>query len=225
MEDLRARALIDELRREGIRDENVLSALEKIPREIFVNAPFTHAAYANTALPIACGQTISQPFVVAYMTEALAIAPSARVLEIGTGSGYQAAVLSHLCQRVYTMERHKPLLDAAGQRLHALGIENVVARLGDGHLGWPEEAPFDRILVTAATPEVPPALLEQLAPDGVLLAPLGPSVRSGLHADPESICQLLTKIIRSETGFRQEKLLPVLFVPMIGGVPEAGKNP
>src|SRR5215471_5148415 len=174
--DPRALSLARDLWSEGIRDTRVLSAIEAVPREFFVDAPFEHTAYDNTALPIACGQTISQPYVVAYMTEVLEVGDAMRVLEIGTGSGYQAAVLSVLCRRVYTVERHRPLLEEAERRFRALRIENVVTRLGDGHGGWPEQAPFDRILMTAAAPSVPTALLDQLAPGGILIAPIGPAV-------------------------------------------------
>jgi protein-L-isoaspartate(D-aspartate) O-methyltransferase len=221
--DPRVETLIADLRHEGIRDARVLDAIASIPREVFVDTPFTHAAYDNTALPIACGQTISQPYVVAYMTAALGLAPAMRVLEIGTGSGYQSAVLSRLCRRVYTIERHKPLLNEAERRFRDLRIENVVTKAGDGHLGWPEQAPFDRILLTAATTEVPLVLLNQLTIGGILLAPVGPQPNSYPAAGPESICQLLTKMIRSETGFHEERLIPVVFVPMVAGVPEAGR--
>jgi len=217
--DARGARLAELLRAEGIGDEGVLGAIASIPRELFVDTPFAHAAYENTALPIACGQTISQPYVVAYMTEALEPGPRMRVLEIGTGSGYQAAVLSKLCRRVYTIERHKPLLDAAETRFRELKLENVVSRLADGAQGWPEQAPFDRILLTAATEKVPPALLGQLTPGGVLIAPLGRVGPSGLFGGSESICQLLTKIIRTDTGFHEEGLIPVVFVPMVAGVP------
>jgi protein-L-isoaspartate(D-aspartate) O-methyltransferase len=160
------------------------------------------------------------------MTEALEVGPTMRVLEIGTGSGYQATVLSLLCRRVYTVERHKPLLDAAEHRFRALRLDNVVTRFGDGHAGWPEQAPFDRILLTAAAPRVPPALLGQLARGGILIAPVGPTVRTepGPFGGSESICQLLTKIIRQETGLQEEKLIPVVFVPMVAGVPGAAKT-
>jgi len=154
-QDLRAQALAVELRGAGIEDEHVLGAIQSVPRELFVDLPFAHAAYDNSALPIACGQTISQPYVVAYMTAALEIGASMRVLEIGTGSGYQAAVLSRLCRRVYTVERHRPLLEEAGRRFRALSLENVVTKLGDGYQGWAAQAPFDRILITAAVHEVP----------------------------------------------------------------------
>src|ERR1700759_372036 len=139
-----------DLRGQGIDDARVLGAVAPIPRDAFVEAPFATHAWDNSALPIACGQTISQPFVVAYMTQHLDVQPSHRVLEIGTGSGYQAAVLSPLCRRVYTVERHKPLLRQAQARFKALGLHNIATRHGDGFAGWAEQAPFDRILLAAA---------------------------------------------------------------------------
>ena len=214
--DPRPIALVMALRKQGITDARVLSAIERCPREVFVEAPFAHSAYDNTALPIACGQTISQPYVVAYATEALEVGPAMRVLEIGTGSGYQAAVLSPLCRKVYTIERHRPLLREAEARFKALKLENIVTKHGDGLNGWPEQAPFDRILLSAAVPEVPPILTEQLKPGGILIAPVGPPPNSGL----ESFSQLLTKMIRSETGLKREALIPVVFVPMMPGLPQ-----
>jgi protein-L-isoaspartate(D-aspartate) O-methyltransferase len=139
-----------------------------------------------------------------------------RVLEIGTGSGYQAAVLSPLCRKVYTIERHKPLLREAEARFRALKLENIVTKHGDGLNGWPEQAPFDRILLSAAVPEVPPILIEQLKPGGILIAPVGPATISSI----ESFSQLLTKMIRSETGLKREALIPVVFVPMMPGMPQ-----
>jgi protein-L-isoaspartate(D-aspartate) O-methyltransferase len=222
MDDPRTATLISDLRHEGIRDQRVLDAIAQTPREFFVDAPFAHSAYDNTALPIACGQTISQPYVVAYMTEALALEPKHRVLEIGTGSGYQSAVLSRLCRRVYTIERHRPLSQEADRRFRVLKLENVVTKVGDGHLGWPEQAPFDRILLTAAIAEVPQSLLDQLVVGGVLIAPIGPAVEPNPLGRAESFSQLLTKMIRTETGFEQQRLIPVVFVPMLAGVPVAG---
>ena len=218
--DPRPIALVMALRKQGITDAKVLSAIERTPREVFVDVPFEHAAYDNTALPIACGQTISQPFVVAYATQALELGPAMRVLEIGTGSGYQAAVLSPLCRRVYTIERHRPLLREAEARFKALKLENIVTKHGDGLKGWPEQAPFDRILLSAAVAEVPPILIEQLKPGGILVAPVGPRPNSGL----ESFSQLLTKMIRSETGLKREALIPVVFVPMMGGMPQEPRS-
>jgi protein-L-isoaspartate(D-aspartate) O-methyltransferase len=197
----------------------VLDAIERTPREAFVEAPFEHAAYNNSALPIACGQTISQPFIVAYMTQHLDVGPQMRVLEIGTGSGYQAAVLSPLCRRVYTIERHKPLLQQAQGRFRALRLDNVATRLGDGFRGWPEQAPFDRIVLSCAVEAVPPILIEQLKPGGILVAPVGTVPKSNGFGLPESFSQRLTKMIRNETGVTEEVLIPVLFVPMLPGLP------
>jgi protein-L-isoaspartate(D-aspartate) O-methyltransferase len=230
--DQRIASLVLALRRLGITDTRVLSAIEKTPRECFVAEPFRHAAYDNTALPIPCGQTISQPYVVATATHALDVHENMRVLEIGCGSGYQAAVLSHLCRRVYTVERHKPLLLEAEARFRLLRLDNVTTWHGDGFKGWPEQAPFDRILLSAALPEVPVPLIEQLKPDGILVAPVGPVASSELNvpipvakSDTESICQLLTKIIRRETGIEQEALIPVVFVPMMAGMPRETRTP
>ena len=218
--DPRLIALVMTLRKQGITDARVLSALERTPREVFVGEAFEHAAYDNSALPIACGQTISQPYVVALSTLSLELGPSHRVLEIGTGSGYQAAVLSQLCRRVYTIERHRSLHLEAERRFKALRIENIATKLGDGFKGWPEQAPFDRILLTAAVPEVPPALIEQLKPGGILVAPIGEQP----GADLESNYQLLTKMIRTETGLKKEALVPVVFVPMLPGIPQESRD-
>jgi protein-L-isoaspartate(D-aspartate) O-methyltransferase len=206
--------LLRSLRAEGIRDERVLDAIAKTPREKFVAAGDEFRAYANRALPISCGQTISQPYVVAYMTEQLEIAPHMRVLEIGTGSGYQAAVLSRLAAEVYTVERHLPLLEKARKRFAECGLKNIFTRHGDGFEGWPEKAPFDRIIVTAAFRELPPSLNEQLIKGGIMITPLG----------YETISQHLWKMIRTEEGLTREELLPVMFVPMIEGMPREGKS-
>ncbi|HEY4941195.1 MAG TPA: protein-L-isoaspartate(D-aspartate) O-methyltransferase [Rhizomicrobium sp.] len=219
MTDPRQIQLIMELRGQGIDDARVLGAVERTPREIFVEAPFTAHAYDNSALPIACGQTISQPFVVAYMTQHLDVRENMRVLEIGTGSGYQAAILSPLCRRVYTIERHRPLLDQARARFDALKLHNVVSRLGDGFAGWPQQAPFDRILLSCAVAKVPPILIEQLKIGGILIAPVGDVPNSDAWTRSESFSQRLTKMIRNETGVTEEVLIPVLFVPMISGLP------
>jgi protein-L-isoaspartate(D-aspartate) O-methyltransferase len=219
MTDPRQIQLIMELRGQGISDARVLDAIERTPREAFVEAPFEHAAYNNSALPIACGQTISQPFIVAYMTQHLDVGPQMRVLEIGTGSGYQAAVLSPLCRRVYTIERHKPLLQQAQGRFRALRLDNVATRLGDGFQGWPEQARFDRIVLSCAVEAVPPILIEQLKPGGILVAPVGTVPKSNGFGLPESFSQRLTKMIRNETGVTEEVLIPVLFVPMLPGLP------
>jgi protein-L-isoaspartate(D-aspartate) O-methyltransferase len=213
MTDPRAIQLVMALRKQGITDMRVLNAMERTPRELFVEEAFGTSAYQDSALPIACGQTISQPYIVAFMTEALAVGEKMRVLEIGTGSGYQAAVLAPLCRKVYTIERHRPLLRAAQARFKALKLDNIVTKLGDGYKGWPEQAPFDRIVVTAAFPEVPESLIAQLKPGGLMIVPVGEQ-RPG-----ESISQLLTKIIRTEDGVKREALIPVMFVPMVPGLP------
>lgn len=217
-EDHRPIALVMELRGQGITDQRVLSAMERTPRELFVEEPFAATAYENIALPIACGQTISQPYIVAYMTEQLAVDGKHRVLEIGTGSGYQSAVLAPLCRMVYTVERHKPLLKSAEARFNALKIHNIVVRHADGLGGWPEQAPFDRILLTAAVSEVPQTLLDQLKPGGMLVAPLS---TPGAF---ERISQHLVKIIRTEKGPVRESLIPVAFVPMLPGLPKEGRG-
>ena len=218
-EDQHQTRLVDELRRQGITDARVLDVIARTPRELFVDAPFVDSAYSNTALPIACGQTISQPYVVAYITQQLELQPNMRVLEIGTGSGYQAAILSALCRRVYTIERHRPLLEEAQQRFNALKLENVVAKHGDGFAGWPEQALFDRIVLSCAVAKVPPSLIEQLRPGGALIAPVGGVPKAGGFGLPESFSQRLTKIIRTETGVKEEVLIPVVFVPMLSGLP------
>jgi protein-L-isoaspartate(D-aspartate) O-methyltransferase len=195
------------LRRHGITDAAVLHAMDVVPREYFVAATHAEAAYADQALPIACGQTISQPYVVAYMTERLAVRPEHRVLEIGTGSGYQAAVLSRLAREVVTIERYRTLADAARGRLKTLGYTNVEVITGDGLAGVPDRPPFERILVTAAAEEVPQALVDQLADGGVMVLPLGP------HASAQVIV-LLTK---TKQGITRENLIGVRFVPLLPG--------
>ena len=209
-EDARKIRLIMELRRNGVGDTRVLSAIERVPRELFVPKPFDDQAYDNTALPIGCGQTISQPMVVGMMTQALDPGDRMKVLEIGTGSGYQTAILAQLCRRVYTIERHRDLLRDAEQRLLALGCSNVTAKVGDGTKGWPEQAPFDRILVTAAAAEMPETLLQQLGVGGIMVLPLGPR--------PEN--QHVVRVTRTEDGFQTERLWAVRFVPLISGMPE-----
>jgi protein-L-isoaspartate(D-aspartate) O-methyltransferase len=223
MSDPRAIQLIMTLRRQGIHDSNVLGAVERVPREAFVDKPFAHQAWDNSALPIACGQTISQPYVVAYITQELRLEPNMRVLELGTGSGYQAAVLAPLCRRVYTVERHHALFKQAQARFKALKLDNITTRHGDGLNGWPEQAPFDRIVLSAAVAEVPLILIEQLKPGGALIAPVGTVPKSNEFGLPESFSQHLQRIIRTEAGFEQEVLLPVVFVPMVSGVPQETK--
>jgi protein-L-isoaspartate(D-aspartate) O-methyltransferase len=223
--DERVIRLIMALRRQGIADERVLSAIERTPREMFLDEPLAYRAWDNSALPIACGQTISQPYVVAYVTQELRLEPNMRVLEVGTGSGYQAAVLAPLCRRVYTIERHRPLLKQAEARFRALRLDNVVTRHGDGLKGWPEQAPFDRILLSAAAAEPPKILIEQLKIGGILLAPIGFVPKSDETSFPESFSQRLTRIIRTEAGYEQEPLIPVVFVPMVSGVPQEAGRP
>jgi protein-L-isoaspartate(D-aspartate) O-methyltransferase len=219
-DDPRVISLIMALRRYGI-PEPVLSVIERMPRDAFVDEPFASAAWDNSALPIACGQTISQPLIVAYVTWKLDLQPNMRVLEIGTGSGYQAAVLSPLCRRVYTVERHKPLLDQAQARFKALRLHNIATRHGDGFEGWPAQAPFDRILLSAAVDEVPVNLIEQLKPGGRLIAPVGAVPKSDEFAPKISFSQHLTQIIRHENGIERTTLIPVMFVPMVAGLPDA----
>jgi protein-L-isoaspartate(D-aspartate) O-methyltransferase len=195
------------LRRRGIGDQAVLRAMDEVPRARFVEAAFADRAYADQALPISCGQTISQPYVVAYMTEHLALRPHHRVLEVGTGSGYQAAVLSRLARKVVSIERYRTLADQARERLRSLGYDNVEVIVGDGFAGVPARAPFDRIIVTAAAEQVPQTLVDQLADDGIMLLPLGP------HGGPQHII----KLTKSQTGLAREKLIPVRFVPLLPG--------
>jgi protein-L-isoaspartate(D-aspartate) O-methyltransferase len=163
-----------QLRGRGLRDERVLAAMSKVPREAFVPPAIAYQAYSDNALPIDCEQTISQPIIVAMMTEALQLTGGEKVLEVGTGSGYQTAILAELAAAVFSIERHAELSRQAGERLSQLGYQNVRLRVGDGSQGWPEEAPFDRIMVTAGAAECPPALWEQLAEGGVLVGPFGP---------------------------------------------------
>jgi protein-L-isoaspartate(D-aspartate) O-methyltransferase len=195
------------LRRRGISDQAVLRAMDEVPREHFVEARFADSAYADNAMPIACGQTISQPYVVAFMTEQLAVRGNHRVLEVGTGSGYQAAVLSRLAREVVTLERYRALANSARARLKTLGYDNVEVLFGDGLGGEPLRAPFDRIMVTAAAETVPPALMAQLAEDGIMVLPLGP------HDGPQE----LVKLTKTKKGVDQETLIPVRFVPLLSG--------
>ena len=198
--------LIMILRGMGVFDPEILSALETVPRELFVPAALRRHAYENASLPIALDQTISQPYVVARMTEALQLTGRERVLEIGCGSGYQAAILTFLCRRVYSMERLKPLLVDAENRLRDLRISNISLRHGDGAKGWPEAAPFDRIILTCSSSKIPDILLQQLKIDGIMVAPEG----------SDGVQQLVV-ITRHETGFDRNILMPVTFVPLIEG--------
>jgi protein-L-isoaspartate(D-aspartate) O-methyltransferase len=200
--------LVDRLRDHGIRDERVLKAVLQVPRHEFVDEALSSRAYEDTALPISRGQTISQPWVVAKMTEALLDGGTPqKVLEIGTGSGYQAAILAHLVAQVFTVERIKELLRQARRRFHKLGLHNIHTRHADGHLGWPSQAPFDGIIVTAAARNLPTELLEQLGPGGLLVLPLE---RDGQ--------QRLLAVRRTESGFEETDLGGVIFVPMLSGL-------
>lgn len=189
----------------GVRSEAVLAAMRRIPRELFMPPPIRERAYDDSALPIDCEQTISQPYIVAYMTEALGLTPASRVLEIGTGSGYQAAILACVVREVLTIEWHLKLMNQAAERLAGLGLTNVAFRCADGSLGWPERAPFDAIIVTAGAPVVPQTLCEQLAPGGRLIIPTGP---------PGD--QTLILIRRTEHRFEQEELIKCRFVKLVG---------
>ncbi len=197
------------LRKNGIVDTNVLSSIERIAREVFIPPTFHDQAYEDTALPIGLGQTISQPMVVASMTQALQLNDRHKVLEVGTGSGYQAAILSRLCRRVYSIERHEPLLRRAEEKFQELRLHNITTKLGDGMKGWIEQKPFDRIIVTAAARETaPPDLLDQLAIGGVLIIPMGRDKSS----------QFIYRITRTEEGYESEQMMPVRFVPLLPDV-------
>jgi len=200
----RERMVMEQIAWRGVHDRRVLDALRKVPRHLFVPSVMQPYAYQDTALPIGHGQTISQPYIVGFMSEALKLKPQDRVLEIGTGSGYQAAVLSLLVQEVYSIEIVEPLEKGSSERLQSLGYANVKVRIGDGYQGWPEAAPFDAIIVTAAPGRIPQPLLDQLAPGGRLVIPVGKDV------------QTLVRVRRISKGFQQETLLPVRFVPMTG---------
>ena len=200
--------LIMDLRRQGISDNDVLSAVERVPREMFVPEAMRAEAYENIPLPISQGQTISQPFIVAYMTQALCLGERNRILEIGTGSGYQAAVLAQLSRRVCTVERYRTLLRQAEACFEALKLHNITTRLGDGGNGWPELAPFARIIVTAAAPAMPQSLAEQLDDGGIMVVPVGTSGE-----------QVLYRITRQGQELKEERLLDVRFVPLVEGMP------
>jgi protein-L-isoaspartate(D-aspartate) O-methyltransferase len=200
--------LVLALRSAGITDTATLSAIESVPRELFVPETFIDRAYEDTALPIGYGQTLSQPLVVATMIQALELNTRVKLLEVGTGSGYHAAILSHLCRRVYTIERHRPLLSEAIKRFEALGLHNVTTRAGDGMKGWSEQAPFDRISVTAAGEEPPQSLLDQLKVGGIMLMPIG----------AQSRIQQLMKFRRTEDGYDSQAIMDVRFVPLLPGL-------
>ena len=197
-----------QLRQRGVMDARVLKAMQKIDRGAFVKGLFAERAYEDMPLPIACGQTISQPSVVGLMTQALNVEPRHKVLEIGTGSGYQAAVLSQLARRVYTVDRHKRLVAEAQEVFDQLGLANITALSADGTRGFPEQAPFDRIIVTAAAEDPPGPLLAELKTGGIMVVPVGQS----------DAVQVLIKVTRTESGFDYEELRQVRFVPLVEGM-------
>jgi protein-L-isoaspartate(D-aspartate) O-methyltransferase len=199
----RAQLVKKKLASNGITDPRVLAAMNTVPRHLFVPEKLKARAYENNPLPIELKQTISQPFVVAYMSQEAQICPQDRILEIGTGSGYQAAILSLLAREVYSIEILKPLGLSSKKRLKDLGYDNVSVKIGDGNLGWPEHAPYDVILVTAGAPEIPPALLRQLKPGGRLIMPVGAQNK-----------QVLKRVTKTANGFRYETLIGVRFVPL-----------
>ncbi|WP_413718192.1 protein-L-isoaspartate(D-aspartate) O-methyltransferase [Silicimonas sp. MF1-12-2] len=204
----RQMAFLFALRQRGVMDKRVLEAMERVDRGAFVKGLFSERAYEDMPLPIACGQTISQPSVVGLMTQALNVQPRDKVLEVGTGSGYQAAVLSHLARRVYTVDRHKRLVAEAQAVFDRLGLTNITAFPADGSRGLPEQAPFDRILVTAAAEDPPGPLLAELKTGGIMVVPVGQSDH----------VQTLIKVTRTETGYDYEELRPVRFVPLVEGM-------
>lgn len=199
----RERMVTEQIEMRGVTDTRVLDAMKKVPRHLFVPGSFHSVAYDDRPLPIGYGQTISQPFIVAYMTEALKIGPNDRVLEIGTGSGYQAAILAEIAKEVFTIEIVKPLADNARSQLKNMGYDNIIVKHGDGFKGWPEHAPFDAIMVTAAPPEIPEELIKQLKTGGRMVAPVG------------SFYQELYLIIKTDSGYEKKELIPVAFVPMV----------
>lgn len=201
----REQMVSEQIERRGVTDEDVLRVMRQVPRHLFVPANQRIAAYEDHPLPIGYGQTISQPYIVAYMTEAAKLNPDDKVLEIGTGSGYQAAVLAEMVKTVYTIEIVQPLAEKAEARLNDLGYTNVIVRYGDGYKGWPEEAPFDVIIVTAAPKTIPQELVNQLKEGGRMVVPVG------------SFFQELVRITKTGDGIEKEKLLPVRFVPMVHG--------
>jgi protein-L-isoaspartate(D-aspartate) O-methyltransferase len=196
------------LRSRGVTDARVLTAMEKVDRGLFLRNIFADRAYEDMPLPIACGQTISQPSVVGLMTQALAVNPRDTVLEVGTGSGYQAAILSHLARRVYSVDRYRRLVREAAELFRRLDIPNITTLTADGSHGLPDQAPFDRIIVTAAAEDPPGPLLEQLKPGGIMVVPVGQS----------DAVQALIKVTRTARGFDYEELRPVRFVPLVEGL-------
>jgi protein-L-isoaspartate(D-aspartate) O-methyltransferase len=199
--------LVARLRERGITDEVVLGLIGSVPRHIFIDEAWGHRAYEDSSLPIGHGQTISQPFIVALMSQLLNVSPRQRVLEVGTGSGYQTAVLASLCERLFSVERIEALVPRAQERLAAMKLRNITLRYGDGYAGWPEKAPFDGILVTAAPPEIPATLVDQLAVGGRLIAPVGTAESQSLQV-----------IDRTEDGLTETIHERVHFVPLVNGI-------
>ncbi|WP_371223700.1 protein-L-isoaspartate(D-aspartate) O-methyltransferase [Roseovarius sp. 2305UL8-3] len=200
------------LRSRGVTDASVLGAMEKVDRGLFIRGTFADRAYEDMPLPIECGQTISQPSVVGLMTQALKLTGREKVLEVGTGSGYQAAILSLLARRVYTVDRHKSLVRAASQIFRDMDLTNITTLTSDGSFGLPDQAPFDRIIVTAAAEDPPGPLLAQLKPGGIMVVPVGQS----------DAVQHLIRVTRTETGYDYDELLPVRFVPLVEGLGRDG---
>ena len=197
--------LILSLRRAGVTDPNVVSAMERVPRELFVPEVFRSRSYEDVTLPIGYHQTLSQPAIVGLMTESLQLDDRKKVLELGTGSGYQTAVLASICRRVYTIERHAALLEEAEKRFEKLRIHNVTSKIGDGTLGWDAQAPFERIIVTAAAADIPPILVDQLSVNGIMIVPIG----------RDENFQTIIKVVKKESGLETEQLRDVRFVPLI----------
>ena len=197
--------LILSLRRAGVTEPNVVSAMERVPRELFVPEVFRSRSYEDVTLPIGYHQTLSQPAIVGLMTESLQLDDRKKVLELGTGSGYQTAVLASICRRVYTIERHAALLEEAEKRLEKLRIHNVTSKIGDGTLGWDAQAPFERIIVTAAAADIPPILVDQLSVNGIMIVPIG----------RDENFQTIIKVVKKESGLETKQLRDVRFVPLI----------
>ncbi len=210
--DMREEMIKRQIVARGVKDSLVIKAMETVPRHLFVPEREREKAYRDEPRSIGEGQTISQPYIVAFMTEELGVKPGDKVLEVGTGSGYQAAVLSQIVDSVYTIEIIEELANTAQNTLKELGYDNVVVKVGDGYAGWPEAAPFDAIIVTAAPPTIPPPLLEQLKPGGRMILPVGEYV------------QELTVVDKSESGINMKSVLPVRFVPMTGKIQEKKKD-
>ena len=215
-DEQRARMVEEQLKGRGLAEERLLNAFRKVPRHLFVSREFQHEAYADHPLPISSGQTISQPYIVALMTYALRLQGHERVLEIGTGSGYQTAILAELALEVFSVERLPDLLTAVKERLQALGCYNVHLSTGNGSLGWPEHGPYDGILVSAAAPRIPEPLLDQLADNGRMVLPIGP---------PDA--QMLTQIEKRQGAIHRKEIASCVFVPLLGqyGWPAEGPHP